>query len=168
MRSADISREIYPAVNLNFAVFPSLSARSFINCLHQRKRCELTWITNDRTCPPICQSLEGKGGESNGAGGMRRGFGGVGIGWRVCGRAQLLQKRFVQTLRKMVRVTSFLHAQLSLVLPCSGLWLAHVWPWLFPSHGTAKWNLLWPFLFQPIFSRVYPVLSRVRPARLLR
>ena len=41
-----------------------------------------------------------------------------------------------------------------------------LWPWLFLSHGTAEWNLLWPFLFQPIFSRVYLVLSRARPARL--
>ena len=116
--------------------------------------------------PPICQSLEGKGGESNGAGGIRRGFGGVGIGWRVCRRAQLFQKRFVPGVAKMVRVTSFLREPLSLVLPGSGLWFADAWPWLFPSHGTAKWNLLWPFLFQPIFSLVYLVLSRVRPARL--
>src|SRR6185437_10156604 len=67
---------------------------------------------------------------------------------------------------KMVRATSFLREPLSLVLPGSGLWLADVWPWLFPSQGSAKWNLLWPFLFQPIFSLVYPALSRVRPARL--
>src|SRR4029077_14255247 len=30
--------------------------------------------------PPICQSPAGKGGESNGAGGMRRGFGALGSG----------------------------------------------------------------------------------------
>src|SRR5882757_2556391 len=65
-----------------------------------------------------------------------------------------------------VRVVSFLREPLSFVLPCSGLWFADAWPWLFPPHGTAKWNLLWPFLFQPIFSLVYLVLSRVRPARL--
>src|SRR6478672_4536038 len=67
---------------------------------------------------------------------------------------------------KMVRVTSFLREPLSLVLPGSGLWLAAAWPWIFLSHGTEQWNLLWPFLFQPIFSRVYLTLSRARPARL--
>src|SRR6476620_10074034 len=66
---------------------------------------------------------------------------------------------------KMVRVTSFLREPLSLVLPGSGRSLA-AWPWLFLSHGTVEWNLLWPFLFQPIFSRVYLTLSRARPARL--
>ena len=40
--------KVYPAVNLNLAVFPSLAARSFINCLHQRIRGQLTGITDDR------------------------------------------------------------------------------------------------------------------------
>src|SRR4029077_19334019 len=65
-----------------------------------------------------------------------------------------------------VRVTSFLHGQLSLVLPGSGLRFGDAWPWLLLSPKIAGWNLLWPFLFQPIFSLVYLVLSRVRPARL--
>src|SRR6476660_9657276 len=67
---------------------------------------------------------------------------------------------------KMVRVTSFLREPLSLVLPGSGRSLAAAWPWLFLSRGTAEWNLRQPFLFQRIFSRVYPVLSHVRPTRL--
>src|SRR4029077_20797136 len=65
-----------------------------------------------------------------------------------------------------VRVVSFLHAQLSLGLPCSGLSLAAAWRWLPLSPETAAWNLLWPFLFPRMFSRVHLMLSRVRPARL--
>src|SRR5260370_20426962 len=49
MRRADISRKIYPAVNLALAVFPSLPARSFVNGLHQRPRCQFSRIANDRT-----------------------------------------------------------------------------------------------------------------------
>src|SRR4029077_2803882 len=99
MRSADISREIYPAVNLDLAVFPSLPARSFVNCLHQWIRRELTRVTDDWT--PTDLPI---------AGGKRRGIErrrwntawawGVGIGGRVCRRAQLFQKRFSQALHK--------------------------------------------------------------------
>src|ERR1700736_310830 len=75
----------------------------------------------------------------------------------------------LETLRlnvsRMVRAVFFLRPQLSLVLPCSGLPLAAAWPWLLLSPETG-WNLLWPFLFQPMFSRVHLMLSRVRPARL--
>ena len=67
---------------------------------------------------------------------------------------------------KTVHVISFLHAQLSLVLPHSELWLVHVWPWPLLSHESAEWNVLGRVPFEPIFSRVYLMLSRVRPARL--
>ena len=85
----------------------------------------------------------------------------------ACMRAcAIAREKLRPDVGKMVRVTSSLREPLSLVLPGSELWSADAWPWLFHSHGTAKWNLLWPFLFQPIFSLVYLVLSRVRPARL--
>ena len=67
---------------------------------------------------------------------------------------------------RMVRAVFFLRWQLSLVLPRSGLLLADAWPKLLLSPETAGWNLLWPFLFQPIFSRVHLMRSRVRPDRL--
>src|SRR6266481_2226047 len=73
----------------------------------------------------------------------------------------------LETLRldvsRMVRAVFFLRPQPSLVLPCSRLSLARVWSWLLLALGTARWNLLWLFLFQSIFSRVYLMLSRVRP-----
>src|SRR6267378_8197295 len=87
--------------------------------------------------------------------------------FRGCRRACLI---VLETLRpdvsRMVRAVFFLRPQLLLVLPDSGLWFADAWPRLFPSHGTAEWNLLWPFLLQPTFSRVYPMPFRARPARL--
>jgi len=69
-----------PAVNLNFTVFPSLAARSFINCLHQRIRGQLTGITDDRCAGCAADLPIGRwemAGESNGGGGMRRTGGGV-------------------------------------------------------------------------------------------
>ncbi len=115
--------------------------------------------------PPICQSLAGKGGESKGAGGMRRGFGALGSGGVYAGVPNC-SRDASPGVAQTVRVVSFLHAQLSLVLPCSGLSLAAAWPWLLLSPETAERNLRRPLLFQPIFSRVYLALSRVRPARL--
>src|SRR4029077_8839709 len=85
----------------------------------------------------------------------------------ACMRACLtVPEMLLPSVAQTAHVISFLHAQLLLVLPCSRLSLARVWPWLLLALGTARWNLLWLFLFQPIFSRVYLMLSRVRPARL--
>src|SRR6267378_2715158 len=87
--------------------------------------------------------------------------------FRGCRQACLivLETRRLDASR-MVRAVFFLRPQPSLVLPCSQLWLAAAWPWLLLSPETAAWNLLWLFLFQPMFSRVDLMLSRVRPARL--
>ena len=85
----------------------------------------------------------------------------------ACMRAcPIAREKLRPAVGKMVRVTSFLREPLSPVLPGSGRSLAAAWPWLFVSHGTAEWNLLWPFLFQSTFSRVHLMLSRARPARL--
>src|SRR5215471_3387428 len=68
---------------------------------------------------------------------------------------------------KTVHAISSRRAPLSPVLPGSALWFvdACACPWLLLSHQTAE-NLQRPFLFEPIFSRVYLMLSRARPARL--
>src|SRR6266481_3474501 len=100
MRSADVSREIYPAVNLNLAVFPSLTAWSFVNRLHQWIRWELAGITDDLspTDLPISRGkrwrIERRRWNTTRS---RR------CPWfwrRVSGGAQLLQKRFSQALRE--------------------------------------------------------------------
>src|SRR5258708_11905485 len=99
MRSADVSREIYPAVNLNLAVFPSLTARSFVNRLHQWIRWKLTGITDDlRPANLPIGRRERRRVERCwwDASGVRR----IGIRRNIGGRAQLLQKGFVQTLEK--------------------------------------------------------------------
>src|SRR4029077_21240945 len=85
----------------------------------------------------------------------------------ACRRACLI---VLETLRldvsRMVRAVFFQRLRPWPVLPCSWLPLAAAWPWLLLSPGIAGWSLLCPFLFQPMFSRVHLMLSRVRPARL--
>src|SRR5262249_45041863 len=90
-----------------------LSARSFVNGLHQGIRWKFTWITNDRSAAylPITRRERRRIERCwwNAAWVWR-----VGVGWHVCGRAQLFQKRFSQALRE--RLMQFLLGALRLGL----------------------------------------------------
>src|ERR1700731_1862902 len=48
MRRADIAREIYPAINLDFAPLPSVAAWSVVDRLHQRIGRKFARIADDR------------------------------------------------------------------------------------------------------------------------
>src|SRR5262249_12393633 len=99
VRGADVPREIYPSINLKFTIFPRLTARAFINRLHQRTRRKFTWIADNRSPSnlPIAgwERRRVERGRWN-ASWVRR----VGIGWRVCRRAQLLEKCFVNSFKE--------------------------------------------------------------------
>src|SRR6476661_1205309 len=99
MRRADVAGEVYPAVQLDLAVFDLLSTRSFVNGLHQRIRGELARIANVRCSVdlPIARRERRRiKWRRRDATRVRR----VGIGWRIRRRAQLLEKCFVQSLEK--------------------------------------------------------------------